>query len=115
MDENHDGAVTQSEFIEAGIFFIFIYCLFLFIIYNLIIYHLYFDIFDIAGVHGAEEVQHDADVEDHRRVHRRGHLQQPPAATTTESSRGTPDLVQISKTPDRVQDHNNTRTRSSLS
>ena len=36
MDENHDGAVTQSEFIEASIFFIFIYYLFLFIIHNLI-------------------------------------------------------------------------------
>ena len=51
--------------------------------------------FEIAGVHGAEEVQHDADVEDHRRVHRRGHLEQPPAATTAESSRGTPDLDQV--------------------
>ena len=46
-------------------------------------------------MHGSEEVQHDADVEDHRRVHRRGHLEQPPAATTAESSRGTPDIVQV--------------------
>merc|ERR1719499_1659069 len=36
MDENHDGAVTQSEFIEACNFFAFIYYLFLFIIHDLI-------------------------------------------------------------------------------
>ena len=41
-------------------------------------------------MHGPEEVQHDAHVEDHRRVHRRGHLEQSPAATA--SVGGTPNL-----------------------
>ena len=43
------------------------------------------------GVHGPEEVQHNAHFENHRRLHRRGHLEQPPAAATV--VRRTPDLV----------------------
>ena len=38
MDENHDGAVTQSEFIEVCTFFLYLSIIYfkLFIIYNLI-------------------------------------------------------------------------------
>ena len=47
------------------------------------------------GVHGPEEVQHDAHVEDHRRLHRRGHLEQSPAAAAIVGR--TPDLVTASR------------------